>query len=75
MAEREIRVTIIDDKAVEYHLVKPERVIKDILDPDVSDRFIEVPVPEQLKGSVRRQFLHTSRIARMWLHDELTEEK
>lgn len=73
--ERTIRVTIIDDKASEFHLVKPESVIRDILDPDTPDVFIEVPVPEQLAGSVKRNFLHTSRIARMWLHDELTEHE
>jgi hypothetical protein len=73
--ERQIRMTIIDDKSVEYHLVKAESVVKGIISPDISDVFIAVPVPEYLKGSVVRSYLHTSRIARLWLHDDLSDEQ
>jgi hypothetical protein len=72
--ERQLRMTLVDDKSYEYHLTPYESVVRAILDPDVPDVFIEVPVPDQLKGSVLHAYLHTSRIARFYLHDELTEE-
>ncbi len=73
--ERKIRVTIIDDKAFEYHLTPYESVLKGILDPDVPDVFIEVPVEPNLRGSVVHTFLHTSRIAKFYVHDELSTEE
>jgi hypothetical protein len=73
--ERQVRVTIIDDKAYEYHLTPYESVLRGILDPDVPDTFIEVPVPPELKGSVKHTYLHTSRIAKFHQHDEFTVEE
>lgn len=72
--ERKVRVTIIDDKAFEYHLTPYESVLRGILDPDVPDVFIEVPIEPNLRGSVMHAFLHTSRIAKFYLHDELTND-
>ncbi len=73
--ERQVRVTIIDDKAFEYHLQPYESVLKGILDPDVPDTFIEVPVEPHLQGVVKHAYLHTSRITKLYLHDELTNEE
>lgn len=71
--ERRIRITIIDDKAYEYHLNPHESVVRGILDPDIPDAFIEVPIEPHLKGVVVHAYLHTSRIAKFYLHDELME--
>ena len=67
--ERNIRITIIDDLAVEYHLVRRESVVRGILDPETPDVFIEVPCSIQ---GVVHAYLHTSRIGKFYLHDELT---
>ena len=72
--ERQVRITIIDDKALEYHLTPYESVLRGILDPDVPDTFIEVPIEPHLQGVVKHAYLHTSRIAKFYLHDELTNE-
>lgn len=69
--ERRIRVTIIDDNTAEYHLNPVESVVRGILDPDVADVFIEVPIPPHLRGVILHNYLHTSRIAHLYLHDEL----
>ncbi len=71
-AERRIRLTIIDNKAFEYHLNPYESVAKGILDPDVPDAFIEVPIDPLLKGSVVHAYLHTSQIAKLYIHDEFS---
>ena len=68
-----IRVTIIDQNSAEYHLVLDSAEVRDILDPRVPDRYIPIPVPAELKGSVRQQYLHSSRAARLWLHDPLPD--
>jgi hypothetical protein len=73
--ERQVRVTIIDDKAFEYHLTPYESVLRGILDPDVPDTFIEVPVEPHLQGVVKHSYLHTGRIAKFYLHDELSLEE
>lgn len=73
--ERRIRLTVIDDKGFEYHLNPHESVARDILDPDVPDVFIEVPIEPTLRGSVVHTYLHTSRIAKMHQHDEFTVEE
>ena len=73
--ERRVRITIIDNKAFEYHLNPHESVVKGILDPDTADAFIEVPVDPTLKGSVTHAFLHTSQVAKLYLHDELSQEQ
>lgn len=72
--ERRIRVTIIDTKAYEYHLNPYESVVRGILDPDTPDAFIEVPIDPTLRGSVVHAFLHTSQVAKFYLHDELTPD-
>lgn len=72
--ERRIRVTIIDTKAYEYHLNPVESVVRGILDPDTADAFIEVPIEPNLRGAVVHAFLHTSQVAKLYLHDELTPD-
>ena len=69
--EQVIRVTIIDDKAFEYHLSLRESVLRGILDPDTPDAFIEVPVPSGIQG-VKHAYLHTSRIAKFYQHTEFS---
>ena len=73
--ERQVRMTLIDDRSYEYHLTPYESVARGILDPDTPDIFIEVPIDQRLQGTVKHAYLHTSRIARLYLHDDLTEEK
>ncbi len=73
--ERRVRITVIDSKAFEYHLTPYESVARGILDPDVPDTFIEVPTEAHLKGSVAHTYLHTSQIAKLYLHDELSIEE
>ena len=72
--ERRVRMTVVDDKAYEYHLNPYESVARGIIDPDTPDVFIEVPIDPRLKESVLHAYLHTSRIARLYLHDELTPD-
>ena len=72
--ERRVRITIIDRSAFEYHLTPYESVARGMLDPDVPDTFIEVPTEPHLKGSVAHTYLHTSQIAKLYLHDELSPE-
>ena len=72
--ERIVRITIIDRSAYEYHLTPYESVARGILDPDVPDTFIEVPTEPHLKGVVAHTYLHTSQIAKLYLHDELTPD-
>lgn len=72
--ERHVRFMITDDKGLEYHMDKPESVVRGIIDPDTPDAFIEVPVPANLATSVKHRFLHTNRIAVLDLHDELTPD-
>ncbi len=73
--ERRVRITIIDRSAYEYHLNPYESVARGIIDPDVADTFIEVPTAKHLVGVVVHTYLHTSQIALLYLHDELTEIK
>jgi hypothetical protein len=73
--ERRVRITVIDAKAFEYHLTPYESVARGILDPDVADTFIEVPTEPNLRGSVVHTYLHTSQIAKLYLHDELSLEE
>lgn len=72
--EQRIRLTVIDDKGFEYHLNPHESVVRDILDPDVPDVFIEVPIEPSLQGHVKHTYLHTSRIAKLHQHDEFSVE-
>lgn len=72
--ERNVRFMITTDTGVEYHMEKPESVVLGILDPDVPDTFIEVPVPANLKMAVKHRYLHTTRIGILDLHDELTPD-
>lgn len=73
--ERRVPITIIDMKAYEYHLDAYESVVRGILDPDTPDVFIEVPVEKHLQGSVRHAYLHTSQVAKFYLHGDLTSEE
>ena len=72
--ERRIAITIIDTKAFEYHLNAYESVVRGILDPDTPDAFLEVPTEKNLQGSVMHTYLHTSQIAKFYLHGELTPD-
>ena len=67
-----IPVTIVDDKAFEYHFSLTESVLRGILDPDTPDAFIEVPCA---LPSVKHAYLHTSRIAKFYQHAEFSEGK
>jgi hypothetical protein len=73
--ERLIRFMVTDDRNFEYHLVKPESVVRGIIDADVPDVFLQVPVPAHLKTSVKHRYLHTSRIAILDVFDELQQEE
>lgn len=73
--ERRVRITVIDTKAYEYHLTPYESVARGILDPDTPDAFIEVPVEPHLQGVVVHAYLHTSQVAKLYLHDELSPEQ
>jgi hypothetical protein len=73
--ERRVRITIIDRSAFEYHLNPYESVARGMLDPDVPDTFIEVPTEPNLRGVVLHTYLHTSQIAKLYLHDELTPDQ
>ncbi len=66
-----IPVTIVDDKAFEYHFSMAESVLRGILDPDTADAFIEVPCA---LSSVKHAYLHTSRIAKFYQHAEFSQE-
>lgn len=77
-AEQKIRLTVWMDTAFHFALELPARAVCDLLDPDVPDAFIEVPVGSlddnpQRSGSVKATYLHTSRIARIDLHDALPQ--
>lgn len=69
--EQQVRLTLRTSAGFEYHLVKPASVVRDIIDPAVSDRFIEVPVPDAVKGSVKKKYIHTSVIKELDVHDDL----
>jgi hypothetical protein len=73
--ERRVRITIIDRSAFEYHLTPYESVARGMLDPDVADTFIEVPIEPHLRGVVAHAYLHTSQIAKLYLHDDFTPDK
>jgi hypothetical protein len=68
--EARIRVTLRTSIGFEYHEVYPASVVRDILDPDVDDAFIQITLPADIK-SVKVRYLHTSGIAEIDLHDEL----
>lgn len=72
--ERRVRFMIVDDNAAEYHMEKPESVVRGILDPETPDAFIEVPIEPRMQASIKHHYLHTSRIAHLYLHDELTPD-
>ena len=65
-----IRVTIIDARGVESHLELPVATVRALLDPATPAQFIEVPhAPGQ--SSMWREYLHSSQIARLLVHDSL----
>lgn len=72
--EANIRITARTDVGYEYHLTFPASVVRDILDPDVGDAYLEIPIPPDMKNSgVKHRYLHTTRIAELDIHDELPE--
>ena len=75
MSEQQIRVTLVDDRGFEFHMRLSPREVRAILSHDTPSWFLEVPVPDALSKSITHQYLETSRIARLWLSDELPPEK
>lgn len=69
--ERNIRITLRTAVGAEYHLEKPEAVVRGILDPDTPDALIEVPPPPGV--SVKHRFIHTNQVAELDIHDEMEE--
>lgn len=67
----EVSITAILDNGHEISLVLPESVVRLLVDPDVPNAFIQVPIPDVHKNSVRQKFLHTSRFKEVWLHNDL----
>jgi outer membrane translocation and assembly module TamA len=70
--EQNIRLTAQTDVGYEYHLTMPESAVKDLIDPDVADAYIEVPVPNDVKN-VRHRYVHTSRFKQIDVHDEFND--
>lgn len=70
--EQIINITITTDNGFEYHMSKPESVVRDIISPDVPDCLIEVPIPAHMRNSVKYRFLHTNRIATLDVHNEMS---
>ena len=69
MAEPIIRITIRTATGFEYNLEKPASVVRDIINPEVPDALIEVPIPTDVR--VLHRFIHTNQIAELDLHDEM----
>jgi hypothetical protein len=70
--EAQIRITACTDVGFKYHLTFPASVIRDLLDPDIGDAYLEIPIPPELKDSgIKHHYLHTTRIAELYIHDEL----
>jgi hypothetical protein len=67
--DRPIRVTLRTGVGFEYHLTMDESAVRDLLDPDVPDVFI--PVPVELPA-VKNRYIHTHIIAEVDVHDELS---
>lgn len=65
-----IRLTLRTGVGYEYHVVMEEQAVRDLLDPDVSDAFIPVPVKGGAQG-VKVRYVHTSTIAEVDLNDDL----
>jgi hypothetical protein len=68
--EQMIRITARTGTGYEYHLTLPESAVRDLIDPEVADAFIEVPLPKDVHGAKKR-YLHTNQIAEVDLHDDL----
>lgn len=64
-----IRITIRTATGYEYHLDKPESVVRDIINPEVPDALIEVPIPKGV--NIRHRFIHTNQIAELDVHDKM----
>jgi len=69
-AEQKIRLTVWEDSSYHFELILPAAAVRDLLDPDVPDAFIEIPIPLDVHN-VKVRYLHTSRIARIDVHDDL----
>ena len=66
----DIRVTLIDARGVEAHLELPREVVKALLAVPTVQQFIEVPAGAG-HGSMWREFMSTSSISRLLVHDSL----
>jgi len=70
--EARIRVTLRTKVGYEYHQVYAESVVRDLVNPEVPDGFIEIEIADQkVRPAVRHRFLHTSNIAEVDIHDEM----
>lgn len=65
-----IRITTRTDLGYEVHLNLPASAVRALLDPEVADAYIEVPIPPEVR-SVKKRYRHTSRIAEIDIHDDL----
>jgi hypothetical protein len=65
--ERDIRITVFDERGAETHLALPQSVVRAILGPE----FIELPIPEQMQGTILYNFFNVGRIRNVWIHDSL----
>src|SRR5437879_383034 len=69
--EPRVRITARTPVGFEYHLSYPVSVVRDLLDPDVDDGYLEIPVPAELKNTVKHRYLHTTQIAEVDVCDEM----
>ncbi len=65
----DIRITIISAQGAESHLELPAATVRALLDPTTPAQFIEVPPAGQ--GGTWKEYLHSSQIARLLVHDSL----
>ena len=65
-----IRITIISAQGAESHLELPAATVKALLAVPTPAQFIEVP-PAPGQSSMWREYLHSSQIARLLVHDSL----
>jgi hypothetical protein len=66
----DIRVTIVSATGAESHLELPKDTVRALLAVPTPQQFIEVP-PEAGQGSMWKEYLHSSQIARLLVHDSI----
>lgn len=70
MAERTIRCTVIDQRGIESHLELPRETVRALLAVPTPQFFIELP-PGPGRGGMWKEYLHSSQVARLLIHDSL----